>query len=77
MGYAIVEFPGRREVFVNGVSQGDNRDDTGQYRILRVGDGLQTFTLGGPLDYTLPSQTVEVVNTTSIQPLRVVFARKV
>ena len=73
MGYVIVEFPERREVFIGDDSQGDNREDTGEYRILRVGDGRQTFRLGGPQDYTPPSQTVVVADTTSIQPLRVVF----
>ena len=76
MGYVIVEFPERREVFVNAVGCGENREDDGQYRILRVGDGLQTFSLGGEQDYTPPSRTVEVVNTTPIQPLRVVFEKR-
>ena len=75
MGYVIVEFQERREVLVNNFSQGDNRDENGEYRILRVGDGLQTFRLGGPQDYRPPSQTVEVADTTPIQPLRVVFQK--
>lgn len=75
MGHVIVEFPERREVFIGDDSQGYNRDDNGKYRILRVGDGRQTFRLGGELNYTPLSQTVLVANTTSIRPLRVVFQR--
>lgn len=76
MGYVIVEFPERREVFIGDDSQGDNRDDNDEYRILIVGDGRQTFRLGGKLNYTPRSRTVVVANTTSIQPLRVVFERR-
>lgn len=75
MGYVIVEFPERREVFIGDDSQGDNQDENGQYRILRVGDGRQTFRLGGLPDYTPLSQTVVVANATSIQPLRVIFQK--
>ncbi len=75
MGFVIVEFPERREVFIGDDSQGDNRDAAGQYRVLRVGDGLQTLRLGGPQDYTPLSQDIMVANTTPIQPLRVVFRR--
>lgn len=77
MGYVIVEFPERREVFVDHASQGDNREATGEYRILRIGDGLQTFRLGGPQDYTPLSRTVDIVDTTPIEPLRVIFERNV
>jgi len=75
MGFVIVEFPERREVFVDEASQGDNRDDHDEYRILRVGDGLRSFRLGGPRDCAPPTQTVEVADTTSIDPLRVVFSK--
>jgi len=75
MGYVIVEFPERREVFVDDESQGDNRENNDAYRILRVGDGLRTFRLGGPADYAPPKQAVEVGDTTSIKPLRVVFEK--
>ena len=75
MGRVIVEFPERREVFVDDESQGDNRENNGAYRILRVGDGLRIFRLGGPADYVPPKQVVEVSDTTSIKPLRVVFEK--
>ena len=76
MGYVHVVFPERREVFVGDDSQGDNRDEHGRYRTLRVGEGLQTFRLGGPPDYTPPTQTVTVPEGTSaILPFRVVFTK--
>ena len=75
MEYVIVEFPERREVFIGDESQGYNRDDKGKYRILRVGDGQQTFRLGGKLNYTPLSKPVVVAGTSPIQPLRVVFQR--
>lgn len=75
MGYVIVEFPERREVFLGDESQGDNRENNGAYRILRVGDGLCTFRLGGPADCAPPEQVVEVKDTTPIRPLRVVFEK--
>lgn len=77
MGCVIVEFPERREVFIGDDSQGDNREVNGEYRILRVGEGRQTFRLGGCLDYEPLSQTVVVpVGTTAIQPFRVTFVKK-
>jgi hypothetical protein len=75
MGYVIVEFPERREVFIGDDSQGDNLDEHDQYRILRVGDGRQTFRLGGLPNYTPLSQTVVVANTTPINPLHVIFQK--
>ena len=77
MQYVIVEFPERREVFMGGVSQGDNLNDTGGHRILRVAAGKHTFTLGGPKDYDPDSQLVDVHGTTPGQPRRVIFTKKV
>jgi hypothetical protein len=76
MGYVIVEFARPREVLVNGVSQGANMDQAGHYRILRVEDGVQTFSLAGPEDYRPLRQTVVVGGTSLIEPLRVTFQRK-
>lgn len=76
MGYVIVEFPERREVLVDDVSQGDNRDDAGNYRILRIADGLHTFRLAGADDYVPAFQNRRVADTTAVNPLRVVFAKK-
>lgn len=76
MGRVIVEFPECREVFVGNKSQGNNRNAQGEYLILLIGDGLQTFSLGGAKDYTPLSQTIQVVSGTVIIPQRVVFQKR-
>ena len=75
MGRVIVEFPERREVFVGDKSQGNNRDEQGVYLILLIGDGLQTFTLGGAKNYTPLSQSVQVGGGSVIIPQRVIFRK--
>jgi|KBSSwiStaDraftv2_1062776.scaffolds.fasta_scaffold1846175_2 hypothetical protein len=75
MGRVIVEFPERREVFVGDKSQGNNRNEQGEYLILLIGDGVQTFSLGGPKNYTPLSQSVQVGSGSVIIPQRVVFQR--
>lgn len=77
MGFVIVEFPERREVFCNGVSQGFNMLEDGRYRSLPVGDGLQRFRLGGALDFEPDPCEVEVAaDSNLIEPQRVVFKKK-
>jgi len=75
--HVIVEFPERREVFMGGVSQGDNLDDSGVYWVLPVSEGWHTFTLGGPKDFAPESQMIDVHGTTPGQPLHIVFTKKV
>jgi hypothetical protein len=76
MGRVIVEFPECREVLVDGKSQGNNRNEQGEYRILIIGNGLRTFRLGGTQNYTPLSQPIEVGATGSvILPQRVVFQK--
>ena len=77
MEHVIVEFPERREVFMGGVSQGDNLKDSGAYWILPVDEGFHTFTLGGPEDFAPDSQGIDVRGTTPGQPLHIVFTKKV
>lgn len=77
MEYVIVDFPERREVFMGGVSQGNNLNDTGGHRILRVDAGKHTFTLGGAKDFDPDSQLVDVNGTTPVQPKHIVFTKKV
>ncbi|HET7343713.1 MAG TPA: hypothetical protein VFL90_19775 [Methylomirabilota bacterium] len=77
MEYVIVDFPGRREVLVDGVSQGHNQEVDGRARILRVEEGLHRFRLRGPDDYIPLWQTVDVEDTNVNAPLHVVFTRKV
>jgi hypothetical protein len=76
MEYVVVIFPDRREVLVDGVVQGYNRERTGALRILRVDEGLHRFRLRGPDDYIPLWLTVEVSATTATAPLAVVFARQ-
>ena len=76
MGRVIVEFSECREVFVDGKSQGDNKNEQGEYRELIIGNGLHTFRLGGEKNYTPPSQSVEVgANGSVILPQSVVFQK--
>lgn len=77
MEYVIVEFPERREVFMGGVSQGDNLTSAGADRILRVAAGKHTFTLGDPKDYNPDSQLVDVHGTVPVRPQRIIFTKKV
>jgi hypothetical protein len=78
VGWIVVEFVERREVFVGGASQGFNLTETGVERALRVGDGWQTVSLGGPLDFEPRAQRVDVpADSDAVSPFRVVFTRKV
>jgi hypothetical protein len=77
MGWIVVEFSDRREVFVGGNSHGSNCTETGQLRALQVGDGLQTIWLGGDPNFEPASQRVDVPATSDpIRPFRVVFTKK-
>ena len=77
MGWIVVEFSERREVFVGGNSHGFNYTDTGQICALQVGDGLQTVSLGGDPNFEPPSQQVNVPATSDpILPFRVVFTKR-
>jgi len=76
MEFVIVEFPDRREVLVDGISYGDNRDAT-DYLILQVPEGLHRFRLRGPDNYLPLWLTLDVTDTDPVSPLRVVFTKKV
>jgi hypothetical protein len=76
MEFVIVEFPDRREVLVDGISYGDNRDAT-DYRILQGPEGLHRFRLRGPDNYLPLWLTLDVTDTDPVSPLRVVFTKKV
>jgi hypothetical protein len=73
--FIIVEFVHRREVLVDGISHGYNREPNGEERILQVAEGLHRIRLRGPDDYVPVWQLVEVRDTDSIDPLRVVFRK--
>jgi hypothetical protein len=77
MGRVIVEFPECREVFCDGKSQGNNRNEEGKYRALIIGNGPHTFRLGGDTDYTPASQKYTVTDDgTVIEPQHVIFRKK-
>ena len=76
MEFVIVQFPDRREVLVDGVNHGFNRELNGAERVLRVGEGLHRFRLRGPDDYIPLWITLEVKDTDAIEPLCVHFERK-
>jgi hypothetical protein len=74
MEYIIVEFPESREVFIDGQSAGQNRDpQTGAYRVFALLQGRHNFRLGGPSNYAPALQTVDVMNTAAVAPLRIAF----
>jgi hypothetical protein len=78
MGWIVVEFSERRQVFVGGNSHGFNSTETGQLCALQVGDGLQTVTLGGDPNFEPASQQVDVpAISDAIRPFRVVFTKKI
>jgi hypothetical protein len=75
MSWVVVRFSERREVFIDGQSQGDNVDGAGKQRPLLVNAGFHTFRLGGAANYTPPSQNVDVPEATNIVPFPIVFVR--
>jgi len=75
VGRVIVEFSECRQVIVDGKSQGNNKNEQGEYRALLIGDGLHTFRLGGEQNYTPPWQSVEVGTGSVIRPQSVVFKK--
>jgi len=78
MEYVVVEFPDRREVLVDGMPQGFNREPTGELRILRIDEGGEhRFRLRGPDDYIPLWLTLTVVDTNVNKPLSVVFTKRV
>ena len=78
MGWIVVEFSERREVFVGGNNHGFNCTETGRPCALQVGDGLQTIRLGGSADFQPNSQQVDVPATSDpIKPFKVIFTKKV
>jgi hypothetical protein len=77
MGRIIVEFPECREVFCDGASQGNNRNEEGKYRELIIGNGLHTFRLGGNADFTPASQPFEVTaDGDVISAQHIIFTKK-
>lgn len=68
-----MQFPDRREVFIDGISYGDCRDAAGIPCVLRVPEGLHAFRLGGAEDYVPLRRTVLVKGTDAVTPMIVAF----
>lgn len=75
MSYVVVKFPQTREVFMDDVSQGDNRDGTGRDNILLIGEGWHEFRLAGAPDYFPLTNVVLVPTATPGHPFPVVFRK--
>lgn len=70
MEYIIVCFPTNRFTYIDGEKAGVTND------VLRVEAGTHEFDLGNLKNYKPESQEVEVVGTTVLQPLKIVFTQK-
>src|SRR4051794_39390822 len=66
--FVVVTFPTRRRVFMDNQPMGSTGDR------LTVQAGFHDFDLGSPADYTPATQNVNVLNTTSSDPMIVPFA---
>lgn len=69
--YVIVVFPTKRQAYIDGVSNGYTNDK------LRVDTGTHVFDLGTYANYEPESQTVLVEGTSSLEPMKIVFTKKV
>ncbi|HWQ94086.1 MAG TPA: hypothetical protein VN418_01095 [Gammaproteobacteria bacterium] len=69
--YVIVVFPTKRQVYIDDESNGHTNDK------LRVDTGTHVFDLGTYANYAPESQTVLVEGTSSLEPMKIVFTRKV
>lgn len=77
MEYVIVEFAEPREVLIDGLSVGLNKETgSGRYRVLMVGGGRHTVELRESGNHEPVSQTVVVGGTSPINPLRVAFDKQ-
>jgi len=70
MEHVIVSFQTNRFAYIDGEKAGITND------VLRVEAGTHEFDLGNLKNYKPESQEVEVVGTTVLQPLKIVFTRK-
>ncbi|MDU0457721.1 MAG: hypothetical protein RW306_03220 [Geobacteraceae bacterium] len=68
MEYVIVRFNQSRTVLIDGCVSGLTNET------LMINDGLHTFTLEGPTDFTPTEQILDITNTSSIKPQEVHFA---
>ena len=70
MEYVVVVFPTDRFVYIDGEKNGRTN------KSLRIDAGSHSFDLGPLKNYEPESQTIEVVDTTVLEPLEIVFAKQ-
>ena len=68
--YVIVVFPARRLAYIDGERNGYTNEK------LRVDTGTHEFDLGNYTDYEPASQKLVVEGTTVLEPLEIVFTKK-
>ena len=67
MEYVIVKYPYIRDVYIDGVQNGQTNV------VLYIDKGTHIFDLGSPIDYTPASQNVYVSDTSVLIPLEITF----
>jgi hypothetical protein len=70
MEYVVVRYPTRRLVYIDDEQNGYTND------VLRVDAGTHVFALGNLDNYRPAQRTVEVADTSPLEPLEVKFFRK-
>ncbi|MDW2170142.1 PEGA domain-containing protein [Vibrio sp. 1567] len=68
MEYVIVNYPYIRDVYIDGVQNGQTND------VLYIDAGTHTFDLGCPVDYTPVEQDVTVYGTSVLTPMEITFS---
>jgi hypothetical protein len=63
----FVEYVASRTVYVDGTKCGETNE------VFLVETGTHTFDLGKPVTYTPPAVTLQVKNTTPLDPLVITF----
>jgi hypothetical protein len=67
--FVVINFSEDRTVFAGGNPVGQTNC------LLTINSGTHTFTLGDPPDYSPPSQTRKVSNTSVVSPLTLLFQK--
>ena len=70
MEYVLVVYPTNRKVYVNDDPCGRTN------KAFRVNPGSHKFDLGSPQDYEPGNHEIEVINTSPLEPLEIVFSKK-
>ncbi len=73
MEYVIVKFNSRREILVDGNSQGYTADESGNQNVIQLEEGTFDFSLEGEKNFSPLSQEIYVSETNQFEPLEIVF----